>query len=409
MLAGFGKRELTPPMGVELAGYGYYLGRRAESVRDPLYARALLLADGETRALIISCDLLGLSREICNTVFAHAKSMGIPPEHVLLVSIHTHTGPAIKYHEGCGYPDPSYVTTVAPAICQAADEALEDLDELCSLRFARAPFEGKHIYNRAFRDGPVDRVVRGFLFSRKTKVPIAAVSAACHGVFRGRSTAVSADFAGEICRLEEEQGLHALYLNGLCGDIDPSEKNDALLDSFARLVTGCFSGEKRSVPMTLRCGTIPFSLRLMPVTREEIHRAAAQAVERSGGPDRPAARVALIWEQEMLERFDRLTTEEPILLKVVILGGIPVLALPFEGFTQIGMDIRSICGCQDALVLGCAEELLGYLPTRDDISRGAYAALESTFLYKRLPVVPGEAERLGEEVGKALSKRFFPS
>ena len=58
----------------------------------------------------------------------------------------------------------------------------------------------------------------------------------------------------------------------------------------------------------------------------------------------------------------------------------------------------------DALVLGCAEELLGYLPTRGDISRGTYAALESTFLYKRLPVVPGEAERLGEEMGRALER-----
>ena len=36
------------------------------------------------------------------------------------------------------------------------------------------------------------------------------------------------------------------------------------------------------------------------------------------------------------------------------------------------------------------------------LDREAYAALESTFLYKRLPVVPGEAERLGEEVGRAL-------
>ena len=45
MRAGFGKWELTPPMGVELAGYGYYLNRCALSVRDPLYARAVLLED----------------------------------------------------------------------------------------------------------------------------------------------------------------------------------------------------------------------------------------------------------------------------------------------------------------------------------------------------------------------------
>ena len=92
---------------------------------------------------------------------------------------------------------------------------------------------------------------------------------------------------------------------------------------------------------------------------------------------------------------------------MLLLGGVPIVALPFEGFTQIGMDVRRLCGREDTLVLGCAEELLGYLPTKDDISRGTYAALESTFLYKRLPVVPGEAERLGEELGAAL-ERILP-
>ena len=404
MRAGFGKENLTPPMGVELAGYGYYLGRKAESVRDPLYARALLLEKEGTQALVISCDLLGLSREVCGEVFAHARTLGIPPEHIILVSIHTHTGPDIKYHEGCGYPDPAYVSTVAPAICRAVDAALEDLDEVCSLRFSCVPFEGEHIYNRAFPGGPVDRYVRGFLLSRKSGAPVAVISAACHGVFRGRSTAVSADFAGEICRLEEEQGLRAVYLNGLCGDIDPSLQDDALLDSFARLVAGCFSVPGQTLPPDFGCGAFPFTLRLMPVTRDDIHEAAARAVSRSGGPEAPAARVALIWEREMLERFDSLAKEEAFSVKYLRLGGVPILALPFEGFTQIGIDIRRACGRQDALVLGCAEELMGYLPTRDDIARGAYAALESTFLYKRLPVIPGEAERLGEEIGKAMAR-----
>ena len=45
---------------------------------------------------------------------------------------------------------------------------------------------------------------------------------------------------------------------------------------------------------------------------------------------------------------------------------------------------------------------MGYLPTRDDIEGGSYAARESIFLYKRMPVLPGEAERLGHDVGTAL-------
>ena len=79
-------------------------------------------------------------------------------------------------------------------------------------------------------------------------------------------------------------------------------------------------------------------------------------------------------------------------------------ALPFEGFCAIGHKIRDVLGDTRALTLGCADELLGYLPTRDDIARGAYAALESTFLYHRLPVLPGEAERLGRELGARLKE-----
>jgi len=404
MRAGFGKWELTPPMGVELAGYGYYLGRCAKSVCDPLYAHALLLEEDGMRALLISCDLLGLSRTVCKDVFAHAKALGVSPEHVLIVSVHTHTGPTIKYHEGCGYVNDDYVAAVAPLICKAIDAAAQDLDEVTALKQAHAPFESDHIYNRTIENGPVDRFARGFVFSRRSRPAIAAVSAACHGVFRGRSTAVSADFAGEICRLFEGEGMECIYLNGLCGDIDPYKPTPERLCAFSRIVMDSFMSSLTPLPPTLSGGCEPFTLQLISVMQEDIRQAADHAVQAAGGEGEPAARVARIWESEMLEKLDTLSPEEDICVKYLLLGGVPVMALPFEGFTQIGMDIRRISRRPDALVLGCAEELLGYLPTKDDIRRGTYAALESTFLYKRLPVVPGEAERLGEAMGCALER-----
>ena len=101
MLAGYGLCELTPPLGVELAGYGYYLKREACEVLDPLYARAVMLEADGVRALILSCDLLGLSREVCGPVVEHAtNALGCREDAVILVSVHTHTGPAVKYHEG---------------------------------------------------------------------------------------------------------------------------------------------------------------------------------------------------------------------------------------------------------------------------------------------------------------------
>ena len=165
-----------------------------------------------------------------------------------------------------------------------------------------------------------------------------------------------------------------------------------------------FAANETPLPLTMEAGQLPFTLHMTNVKEEEIIGAAAHAVEIAGGPEMPAARVALTWKQEMLAKLSNLSDTEDITCKYLILGGVPVLAVPFEGFTQIGMDIRRLCGREDAMVLGCAEELLGYLPTKDDIRRGTYAALESTFLYKRLPVVPGEAERLGEAMGTALER-----
>lgn len=403
MRAGYGKYELTPPMGVELAGFGYYLERRAQTVIDPLFARAVLLETDDVKALLISCEVLGLSREVCADVFEHAKKYGVAPENVIIVSVHTHTGPTIIYHEGTGAVDPDYVATVAGRISKAIDAAASDMDDVSSLSHMTAPLPGDYIYNRADpTNGPVDRTVRGFTIARKNRKPIALVSAACHGVFRQRIPHISADFAGGINRIMEEQGSLPLYLNGLCGDIDPFNPTPERLDEFAGLVSSIFVRNHEELPLTVESGSIPFTLRLTPVTRDDILSAAETAVKNAGSPDEGPARVALIWKDEMLEKLDRLTDTEEICGKYLILGGVPIVAVPFEGFTCIGQEIRQLIDREDALTLGCAEELLGYLPTRDDIKRGAYAALESTFLYKRLPVVPGEAERLGEEMGKAL-------
>ncbi len=63
MQVGYGEQVITPPLGVELTGYGYYLERRAEEVADDLKVRALYISQGQDAVILISCDLLSLSVE----------------------------------------------------------------------------------------------------------------------------------------------------------------------------------------------------------------------------------------------------------------------------------------------------------------------------------------------------------
>src|SRR4051794_38133822 len=60
--AGFSAVDITPKVGsgetVYLAGYG--MNRKAAGVHDPLFARTVVLVDGDTRIAITCVDLVGL-------------------------------------------------------------------------------------------------------------------------------------------------------------------------------------------------------------------------------------------------------------------------------------------------------------------------------------------------------------
>ncbi len=407
MRAGFGKVEITPPLGVELAGYGYYLNRTADRVLDPLYARAAVFEQDGERYALVSCDCLGLSREIVGDVeITLFRDCEISPDHVTLVSVHTHTGPAMKYHGGCGEVDPDYVSAVPGKIAAACRAALIDLKEVTGLRFFRSAIQQAWAYNRACAENPVDDQVRFFRIDRRDAAPMALASYACHAVCQGNIRGISADYPGRVCAELEGKGFKALYLNGACGDIDPirctKEERPARLSGFADTICQGMAGEGVSLPLTVSGGQVEEKLRLQHITPDDIRRMADQANEKETDPP-GGGRVARAWEQEMLEKYVPKMTEETFHVRYLSLGGVPIAALPFETYTLTGMLIRRALGSENALVLGCAGEMLGYLPTMDDYDRKSYASKDAFFLYRRIPTLRGEAERLGEELGQKLA------
>ncbi len=79
LLAGYGERTVTPPLGVDLCGYGFHLGRRAESVLDDLKCRAVYLEGGGRRLVLISCDVIGFTIEEADVLRAKiAAALDLP-------------------------------------------------------------------------------------------------------------------------------------------------------------------------------------------------------------------------------------------------------------------------------------------------------------------------------------------
>ena len=90
---GFGRAVITPKTSVPLGGYGNTSKRMSETVLDDLMATCVAVTDekGET-LLLLSLDLSNSSREaMIRPVIAEAT--GIPVDHIMLATTHTHSGP----------------------------------------------------------------------------------------------------------------------------------------------------------------------------------------------------------------------------------------------------------------------------------------------------------------------------
>lgn len=134
--AGFGRADITPPVGVGLTGNGPE-GRRARGYRLRLYARVLLLEDpGGNRIALVVADLpLGsalLHRRVA-ALTAAADSIGL--DRLVIAVTHTHSGPghyfeAAAYNEAgstvAGY-DPVLLDSLSVRIAAAVHAARLDL------------------------------------------------------------------------------------------------------------------------------------------------------------------------------------------------------------------------------------------------------------------------------------------
>ena len=96
--AGVATIEITPPVGVKL--WGYQLRKDPSTgVLDPLYAKAVVFDDGETRAALVSLDL---GRTPPDEYISRIRNMvkeKFQIEQTLLAATHTHSGPYFGFSD----------------------------------------------------------------------------------------------------------------------------------------------------------------------------------------------------------------------------------------------------------------------------------------------------------------------
>lgn len=127
--AGTGVTDISPRNPIFLAGYPH-VSRISKGIHDPLLASALYLENGKTALLLISADVLFISRETakaCRDVLS--RRCQVPASNILIGATHTHSAPMtasmLAWRDDPVVPEPDlgYLELLHKGIIEAGTQA----------------------------------------------------------------------------------------------------------------------------------------------------------------------------------------------------------------------------------------------------------------------------------------------
>jgi hypothetical protein len=366
--AGVAKVDITPPVVTPLGGYQARLGKPSTGKHDPIHAKALVLDDGTTRLAILTTDLVGTNPKMAQKV---AELSGFPREKLLISASHTHSGPG-AYGEGPfaivvlgGYRQTVF-NSMAEGMARALKEAVANLRPAAlAIGESKLPKFMRNRRKARIKD-PALWVMR--VDTRDGKPLAALVNLTAHGtVLDERNLEFSGDWMTFTqAYLESEvPGLTALYTNGAEGDISPNIPDNS----------SHFDGARQHGELGGRAALELYNT-LTPKAEVKLSAktAALTLPKTTGGKLLGAA--------------------EDTTLQYLSINNAILIAVPGEPITRLGLLLKEHARRQGyplPVIVGLANDHLGYFLTRGEMKKGGYEAGMSFF-----------GEGFGEELTLAL-------
>lgn len=235
MAAGFAEIGITPPVGIDLAGY--HRPGPSQGLLDRLCAVALVIESGPResdtcRAVLVSVDNVGMLVEpIRQARQGIAHDLGIPEAQVMVLLTHTHSGP------DADSTNPLSVTYRQTLLSRLREVARRAARNLRPATVARGVTDARIGVNRRERgpdgrarmgtnaSGPVDDRIGVLEFvDARTGSPLGLLlSCTAHAnVLKSDNTLISGDFPAWVRRhLGEVLGCPILMRIGAAGDVNP--------------------------------------------------------------------------------------------------------------------------------------------------------------------------------------------
>jgi neutral ceramidase len=390
--AGASRVEITPPIGLPMYGFANRKGP-SDGIRDPLYARVLVLEAGEQRMALVVLDL--------GTVFPPAwiKQLRATARqrdgigYVLVAATHTHSGPSPRA-EASSPGTPDWTTPVLEKVSQAIDDAHQHavaarlgvgygVAYIGHNRLRVEPNGSVTWFERNLTKvptAPVDPTVTVLRVDSAEGKPLAIlVNYACHPVvFGSDNREYSADYPGVMIRTVEQAFGNpgggqptVFFLQGGDGDINPyyavtpleqdavkmrDWTGETLGRVAARVAEGVRTKDVPDASLDFAEDVLDFHLRWNVAKLRAV-------LLKSWGPQAVAA----------LDRREREGLHLPV-AAVLINKRIALATMPGEPFVDYQIEWRQRCPVADCLFMGYSNGDFGYFPTLRMATLGGYGA-----------------------------------
>ncbi len=382
--------------------------RSADSVADPLFAKALALDDGTNRLVFCVVDTCMMPRELIDRAKAEAsRATGLPVERMLVSATHTHSAPSAM---GClgSRVDPRYAAYLPGRITQAIVAALE---RLAPARVGWAQMDDwEHTFNRrwirrpdkVFADpfgqnnvrahmhpghespeaigpsGPVDPQLSVLALQSLDGKPLALL--ANYSMHYYGSPLLSSDYYGRFAKhvasmLGAGDDFVAIMSQGTSGDLMwmdyGAPKREIGYDAYAREMAEHIAGMVKqmtwrdSAPLKIAECKLELGYRVP----DEKRLAWAREMAAKLGDRLPQSQPE-IYALESIYLHERPRTE--LILQALSIGDLGITALPNEVFAITGLKLKRQSPFAATFNIELANGAEGYIPPPEQHALGGY-------------------------------------
>ena len=391
--------NITPSVGEDIMG-DYLRLVPAKGIGNELYAKAMVLDDGEDRVAIVTADIIQFTDELVNDIRKRIKNLtGIDGANVLLSASHTHSSPAIHKKDKAS---DEYLIELAKKIAGAVYMADQNKHEaLIGFGFG----EAKVSINRWQKtptgvrwgpnpNGPIDYEVGVLRVDDLNRRPMSIlVNFASHPSIMGSDNLLySGDYVSYVQSVIEkvyDQRVKAMFCTGAGGDV----KIALLTEDGLRFRYGDLEDcRKFGTIIAAEAIKVAEMIKTKPVNKvraktmkvmfplvdlpsiedvkkelEDLKKQIAELEEKGARTDE--VRLRLEWAETTLAQLKEGTAPRSIPAEVQLMrigDEVALFAVPGELFVEVGLKLkrkmrRSIPG---SFIVAYANGCIGYLPSK---------------------------------------------